>query len=252
MSEPADPQPLPNSGLRREASRNALLSAVDDDVRRRLAANFELVALGSGTVLHEPGEALHYVYFPLECVVSVMQVLGDGHSVQVAVIGREGLVGTQVFMGGGSSRMRAVVQQAGKAIRIPSAMAAAEFQQGGSFMQRVLRHTQAVLAQMAQTAVCARHHTPQQQLCRWLLLTLDRVEAPEMRATQETIAAMLGVRRETVTEQVGKLQALSAIETRRGWVHVLDRGKVEQCACECYGVVRSEYERLLPFFPLPP
>jgi CRP-like cAMP-binding protein len=175
-----------------------------------------------------------------------MHVLADGASAQIAVIGREGILGVPGFMGGDISRTRSQLQSGGIVARIAAEVVSAEFERGGAVLRLLLRHTQALIAQMSQIAVCNRHHSPEQQICRWLLLALDRVEGPEVHATQELIASMLGVRRETVTEAARKLQARGVIQSRRGHIQVLDRAALEHIACECYGAIKKEYARLLP------
>jgi len=229
-----------------EARRNQLLASLPEPVWQAWRPLLEFVDVPLGTVLYEPGDALHYVYFPATCVISLMHVLADGASAQIAVVGNEGILGVPGFMGGGISRTRSQLQSGGLASRLPAEVVSAEFERGGVVMRLLLRHTQALIAQMSQIAVCNRHHTPEQQICRWLLLALDRVEGPEVRATQELIASMLGVRRETVTEAARKLQARGLIQSRRGHIHVLDRAALERTACECYGAVKKEYARLLP------
>ncbi|AMO25655.1 Crp/Fnr family transcriptional regulator [Ramlibacter tataouinensis] len=232
--------------LAEEARSNRVLASLPEPVWQQWQALLEFVEVPSGTVLYEPGDVLHYVYFPANCVVSLMHVLADGASAQIAVVGAEGIVGVPGFMGGGISRTRSQLQSGGLAARLPAEVVATEFERGGAVMRLLLRHTQALIAQMSQIAVCNRHHSPEQQICRWLLLALDRVEGPEVRATQELIASMLGVRRETVTEAARRLQTRGVIQSRRGHIQVLDRGALEHSACECYGAIRKEYARLLP------
>jgi CRP-like cAMP-binding protein len=206
----------------------------------------EAVAMPRGTVLYEAGCNPGYVYFPADCIVSLLYVLSDGASAEVAVIGREGAVGIALFMGGETTPSRAVVQYPGSAYRIKAAILKRAFKSHIGLQAPLLRFTQALIAQMAQTAVCNRHHALDQQLCRWLLLSLDRLPRQELPFTHEQIAGLLGVRREGVTAAVGKLQADGVIRSSRGCIAVCDRARLEARACECYGVVRKEYDRLLP------
>lgn len=238
--------PRPPGGMAgTDLKRNRLLAALLDEVAAEWRPQVDVRGLKMGDVLHEPGASLHYIYFPLSCVVSVMQMLSNGDSAQVAVVGREGLVGATIFLAGGQSRTRFVVQSEGDVARLPADLVIAEFAKGGAVMQLLLRHTQAVIAQMAQTAACNRYHTPEQQLCRWLLMTLDRVDESEVSATQELVGSMLGVRRETISETARKLQAKGIIQLSRCHVRVLDRAGLEQHACECYATVAREYARLI-------
>jgi CRP-like cAMP-binding protein len=186
------------------------------------------------------------VYFPTDAIVSLLYVMKDGASAEMAVVGNEGLVGIALFMGGETTPSRAVVQSAGHGYRLRSKLLKQEFEFGGPLQHLLLRYTQALITQMAQTAVCNRHHSVDQQLCRWLLLSVDRLPTNELKMTQEMIATMLGVRREGVTEAAGKLQESGAIRYSRGHITILDRAKLEQCTCECYGVVKREFDRLLP------
>lgn len=225
--------------------RNRLLSALPDDVARRLGAQLQPIDLPLGTVLCEPGAIPGYLYFPVDAVVSLLCALESGACAETAVVGNEGAVGVALFLGGGSTPSRAVVQVAGSALRLPGTALRAEFGRHGALMRVLLRYTQALLAQTAQTALCNRHHTIDQQLCRWLLLSLDRLPDDSLSMTQELIANMLGVRREGVSEAAGKLQRLAVIEYRRGQITVRDRGRLQALSCECYAVVRREYERLL-------
>jgi CRP-like cAMP-binding protein len=202
--------------------------------------------LGLGQVLHESGEALNYVYFPTTAIVSLLYVMENGAAAEIAVVGDDGVVGISLFMGGGSTTSRAVVQSAGHALRLNAQQLMDEFNRNGSVLHLLLRYTQALITQMAQTAVCNRHHTLDQQLCRWLLLSLDRLQGSDLLMTQELIANMLGVRREGVTEAATKLQRDGLIRYSRGHITVLDRVGLETRTCECYSVVRREYERLLP------
>ena len=204
------------------------------------------MTLPLGTAVYESGGKQGYVYFPTSSIVSLLYVLADGAFAEIAVTGREGLVGIALFMGGETTPSRAVVQSAGSGYRLRAAVLKAQFEKGGELQHLLLRFTQALITQMTQTAVCNRHHAVDQQLCRWLLLSLDRLESNEILMTQELIANMLGVRREGVTEAAGKLQSDGLIEYRRGRIRVLDRAKVESRVCECYSVVKKEYDRLLP------
>ena len=225
---------------------NQLLAALPDDIWRRWLPNLELVALPLAKVLYEPGVTLAHVYFPTTAIVSLLYVMEDGASAEIAVAGNEGLVGIALFMGGESTPSRAVVQSAGHAYRIESKILKSEFNRNGPVMHLLLRYTQALITQMAQTAVCNRHHSVDQQLCRWLLLSLDRLQSDNLVMTQELISNMLGVRREGVTEAASKLQNAGVIRYARGRITVLDRAKLERLTCECYGVVKCEYDRLLP------
>jgi CRP-like cAMP-binding protein len=200
-----------------------------------------------GDVLYESGDQLRHVYFPITCILSLLYVMEDGASAEIAVVGNEGILGISLFMGGNTTPSRAVVQSAGHAYRLKADLLKNEFERYGPTMHLLLRYTQALITQMAQTAVCNRHHSIDQQLCRWLLLSLDRLASNELRMTQELIANMLGVRREGVTEAAGHLQADGLIHYSRGHIKVLDRAKLEERVCECYAVVKKEYERLLPY-----
>ena len=204
-----------------------------------------------GWAVYESGGKLGYVYFPTTSIVSLLYVMESGASAEIAVAGNEGLVGISLFMGGESTPSRAVVQSAGNGYRLKASVLKREFALGGHLQHLALRYTQALITQMSQTAVCNRHHAVDQQLCRWLLLSLDRLQSNELLMTQELIANMLGVRREGVTEAAGKLQADGLIHYSRGHIKVLDRAKLEQRACECYAVVKKEFDRLLPY-DLPP
>jgi len=226
--------------------RNKLLEALSAAERERLRPNLETVVMPLGEVVYESGRPLHHVYFPTDSIVSLLYVLENGASAEIAVVGNEGIVGISLFMGGESTPSRAVVQSAGKALRLPAKAMQHEFKRGGAMQHLLLRYTQTLITQMAQTAVCNRHHSVDQQLCRWLLLSIDRLSAPEIKMTQELIANMLGVRREGVTEAAGKLQKAGVISYRRGQIKVLDRPKLEKMSCECYEVVRRETDRLLP------
>ena len=225
---------------------NRLLAALPDDVLAGLAPSLEPVSLPLGLAIYESGGRQRHVYFPTGGIVSLLYVLADGASAEIAVTGCEGVVGISLFMGGETTPSRAVVQSAGEAYRLSAARLKMAFEQGGALQHLLLRFTQALITQMTQTAVCNRHHSVDQQLCRWLLLSLDRLPASELVMTQQLIANMLGVRREGVTEAARKLQAEGLIEYRRGRIKVLDRNGLEASVCECYSVVKKEYDRLLP------
>jgi CRP-like cAMP-binding protein len=225
---------------------NRLVAALPDEDYQALLPVLEAVRLPLGMALYESGGAQGYVYFPTSSIVSLLYVLADGSSAEIAVTGCEGLVGIALFMGGETTPSRAVVQSAGQGYRLKAAVLKKKFEEGGALQLLLLRFTQALITQMTQTAVCNRHHEVDQQLCRWLLLSLDRLPANELVMTQEMIANMLGVRREGVTEAAGKLQADGLIEYSRGKITVLDRTKLEARVCECYAVVKKEYDRLLP------
>lgn len=225
---------------------NRLLAALGPDARQRIYPQLRLTDMPLGKVLYEPGGVLRCVYFPADCIVSLLYVFKDGMSAEISVVGNEGLIGVSLFMGGETTPSRAVVQSAGHAYLMSGERLKEEFGQNGQMQILILRYTQALITQMAQTAVCNRHHTVDQQLCRWLLLSLDRLQVNELVMTQELIANMLGVRREGVTEAARKLQALGVIRYSRGHIAVLDRGKLEGLCCECYGVVKTETDRLLP------
>ncbi len=212
----------------------------------RWAPLLERVDMPLGHVLYESGIALNHVYFPLTAIVSLLYVMENGASAEIAVVGNEGIVGVSLFMGGESTPSRAVVQSAGQGCRLKAEVMKTEFDKAGATLHLLLRYTQALITQMAQTAVCNRHHSLDQQLCRWLLLSLDRLQGSELVMTQELIANMLGVRREGVTEGALKLQKAGLIKYARGRITVLDRKGLETRTCECYGVVKREYDRLLP------
>ena len=231
---------------------NHLLAALPPEVYTRLLPHLEYIELPLGKVLYESGDALRHVYFPVDCIVSLLYVMQDGASAEISVVGNEGLIGVALFMGGESTTSRALVQSAGHAYRLKGQLLKSEFNLHGVMLHLVLRYTQALLTQMAQTAVCNRHHSIDQQLCRWLLLSLDRLSGDKLSMTQELIANMLGVRREGVTDAASKLQKLGVIEYRRGHITVLDRPKLEQLSCECYAVVKAETDRLLPYLPIVP
>jgi len=225
---------------------NQLLTALTEAERSRLLPHLERVEMPVGKVLHESGIRLSHVYFPTTSIVSMLCLMESGASSEIAVIGAEGIVGTALFMGDGSTTNRAVVQSAGEGYRLKARFMLDEFNRSGPAMQRLLRYTQALITQMSQTAVCNRHHSLDQQLCRWLLLSMDRLQGNELVMTQDLIANMLGVRREGVTVGARKLQKAGMIRYSRGRITVLDRAGLEKCTCECYAVVRKEYERLLP------
>ena len=226
--------------------RNQLLAALPEADLQRWLPHIEWVDMPLGQVLYESGRTLSHVYFPTTAIVSLLYVMEDGASAEIAVVGYEGLVGISLFMGGESTPSRAVVQSAGRGVRLRAQFIKDEFNRSGPVMHLLLRYTQALITQMAQTAVCNRHHSLDQQLCRWLLLSLDRLDGPHLVMTQELIANMLGVRREGVTEAALKLQAMGLIRYARVRISVLDRPGLEQRTCECYAVVKKEYDRLLP------
>ncbi len=226
---------------------NHLLAALPVDVRDRVFAHLELVPLPLGKVLYESGDALRYVYFPTDSIVSLLYVMEDGASAEISVVGNDGLIGVALFMGGESTPSRAIVPSAGSAYRLHGQKLKDEFNRHGALLLLMLRYTQSLLTQMAQTAVCNRHHSIDQQLCRWLLLSIDRLPTNRLTMTQELIANMLGVRREGVTEAAGKLQAMGVIHYSRGSITVLDRARLEELCCECYAVVKAETDRLLPY-----
>ena len=225
---------------------NRLLAALPEESLQALLPFLEKVPLPLGTVVYESGGEQRFVYFPTSSIVSLLYVLADGSSAEIAVTGNEGLVGISLFMGGETTPSRAVVQSAGHGYRLKGEVLRKEFESGGVLQHLLLRFTQALITQMTQTAVCNRHHTVDQQLCRWLLLSLDRLPGNELVMTQELIANMLGVRREGVTEAAGKLQDEGLIRYSRGHITILDRAQLEARVCECYGVVKKEYDRLLP------
>ena len=228
---------------------NHLLNALSDEVRARVYPELELVTLELGKVLYESGDAMRHVYFPVDAIISLLYVMEDGASAEISVVGNEGLVGVALFMGGESTPSRGIVQSAGSAYRLLGRKLKDEFNRLGELLVLMLRYTQALITQMAQTAVCNRHHSIDQQLCRWLLLSLDRLPDNRLTMTQELIANMLGVRREGVTDAAGKLQKLGVIEYSRGHITVLDRPQLEPLTCECYAVVKRESDRLLPYLP---
>jgi CRP-like cAMP-binding protein len=232
--------------LSSELKKNHLLAALPHAESQRWLPLLEPVDLSLGEVLYESGITLSHVYFPTTAIISLLYVLEDGASAEIAVVGNDGIVGISLFMGGESTSSRAVVQSAGKGFRLKAQLMKQEFNRGGLVLHLLLRYTQALITQMSQTAVCNRHHSLDQQLCRWLLLSLDRLEGNQLVMTQELIANMLGVRREGVTEGALKLQHAGLIQYARGHITVLDRAALEVRSCECYTVVKKEYDRLLP------
>ena len=239
MPEPHDPR------------QNHLLAALPAQDRERLLPHLERVTMPLGHVLYESGSELRHVYFPTTSIVSLLYVMIDGASAEIAVVGNDGILGVALFMGGETMPNRAVVQSAGHAYRLQGALLKQEFNRSGELQHLLLRYTQALLTQMAQTAVCNRYHSLDQQFCRWLLLSLDRLPADELVMTQELIANMLGVRREGVTEAAGNVQRAGLIEYQRGRITVLDRAGLEARTCECYAVVKKEIDRLLPGIIVP-
>jgi len=228
-------------------TQNRLLAALPTEVFDRLLPYLTLTPVPLGKVVYEPGAELENVYFPLPgCIVSMLYVMKDGASAEIAVVGDEGMVGIALFMGGGTTPSRALVQSAGQVFLLNGSLLKKEFDRHGKLQVLLLRYTQALITQMSQTAVCNRHHSVEKQLCRWLLLSRDRLPTNELTMTQELIANMLGVRREGVTEAAGKLQAQGLIHYSRGHITILDRPGLEARVCECYGVVKREYDRLLP------
>src|SRR5580765_2250852 len=225
---------------------NHLLAALSAGALERVLPHLRLVEMPLGKVLYEPGDLLSHVYFPTDCIVSLLYVLTDGSSAEISVVGNDGVIGIALFMGGETTPSRALVQSGGHAYELHGQLLKNEFHRDGPMQLLLLRYTQALITQMAQTAVCNRHHSVDQQLCRWLLLSLDRLSGNRLTMTQELIANMLGVRREGVTEAAGKLQKLGVIKYQRGQITVMDRPRLEQLCCECYAVVRKESDRLLP------
>ncbi len=226
---------------------NHVLDALPPEEAARLFPQLKLVAMPLGMSVYESGDVQRFIYFPTTSIISLLYVLKDGASAEIAVVGNEGAVGVSLFMGGETTPSRAIVQSAGFAYKLASHALKEEFGRHGHMLQLLLRYTQSLITQMAQTAVCNRHHSVDQQLCRWLLLSLDRLSGPRLKMTQELIANMLGVRREGVTTAAGKLQKVGAIRYTRGQITVLDRPKLEQLSCECYAVVKKETDRLLPY-----
>lgn len=225
---------------------NHLLAALPADARERLFSRLEPVPMPLAHVLYESGSELRHVYFPTTCIVSLLYVMENGASAEIAVVGNEGVIGIALFMGGETTPNRALVQSAGHAFRLKGQLLKDEFNRSGTLQHLLLRYTQALITQMSQTAVCNRHHSLDQQLCRWLLLSLDRLDSDTLSMTQELIANMLGVRREGVTEAAGRLQSAGLISYSRGRITVLDRPRLEARTCECYAVVKKESDRLLP------
>ena len=225
---------------------NLLLDALQNAEFDRLSPNLELVEMPLGKVLYESGGMLEHVYFPTNSIISLLYEMENGSSAEIAVVGNEGILGISLFMGGETTSSRAIVQSSGHAYRLKVQLLKDEFNRGGPVQRLLLRYTQALITQMAQTAVCNRHHSVEQQLCRWLLLSLDRLATDQLTMTQELIANMLGVRREGVTDAAGKLQRDGLIIYNRGHITVLDRPKLEKRSCECYQVVKAEFDRLLP------
>jgi CRP-like cAMP-binding protein len=232
MSQPSSPR------------ENQVLDALPAIARDRLFPHLKLVPMPLGMVVYESGAALRHIYFPTNSIVSLLYVMQDGASAEIAVVGNEGAIGVSLFMGGETTPSRAIVQSAGHAYRLTGARLKQEFNRHAELLHELLRYTQSLITQMAQTAVCNRHHSVEQQLCRWLLLSLDRLKGSELKMTQELIANMLGVRREGVTEAAGKLQKLGVIRYTRGKIAVLDRPHLERLSCECYAVVKKETDRL--------
>jgi CRP-like cAMP-binding protein len=229
---------------------NHILDALPTAERERIFPHLKLVTLPLGAVLYEAGDALRHIYFPTDSIVSLLYVLENGSSAEICVVGNDGVIGVSLFMGGETTTSRAIVQSGGSAYRLSGRRLKQEFERQGETMHILLRYTQALITQMAQTAVCNRHHTVDQQLARWLLLSLDRLPDNRLTMTQELIADMLGVRREGVTDAAGKLQKIGVISYSRGTIRVLDRERLEDLSCECYAVVKRETDRLLP--PRPP
>ncbi len=236
-----------SSTLSRFAKHNDLFSALPIEIQRRLLPNFEFVYLPLGMVLYESGHIVNHVYFPTSCIVSLIHLTKSGCSSEVSVVGKEGVVGLPIFMGGGSTTGRAVVQGAGYAYRVSKKNFQVEFNRHGELLELLLRYVQALISQIAQAVVCNRHHSIDQQLCRHLLLSLDRVQSNDLVMTQEHIASMLGVRREGVTESACKLKKKGVIAYKRGVITVLDRSKLETLSCECYSLIDKEVVRLLPW-----
>jgi len=226
---------------------NHLLAALPAAEREHIYPHLQLVEMPPGKVVYEPGDVLRYAFFPTDCIVSLLYVLEDGASTEISIVGNDGLIGLTLFMGGGTSPRRAVVQSGGHAYRLLGPTLRDEFHRNATVRLLLLRYTQALITQMAQTVVCNRYHSVDQQLCRWLLLSLDRLPSNQLTMTHELIANMLGVRREGVTVAVGKLQALGVISHSRGHITVLDRPALERLSCECYAVVKRETDRLLTY-----
>ncbi len=226
---------------------NHVLDALPPEEAARLFPQLKLVKLPLGASVYESGDVQRFIYFPTNAIISLLYVLKDGASAEIAVVGNDGVIGVSLFMGGETTPSRAVVQSGGFAYKLTSSALKDEFERHGHMLQVLLRYTQSLITQMAQTAVCNRHHSVDQQLCRWLLLSLDRLPGPSLSMTQELIANMLGVRREGVTTAAGKLQRLGVIRYSRGRITVIDRPKLEELSCECYAAVKKETDRLLPY-----
>ena len=246
IPKPAGAHARPVIASSHEMKLNRLLGALPDAVLKHWLPQLELINLPLGQVLYESGKTEQYVYFPTSAIISLLYVMKNGDSAEIAVVGNEGIVGISLFMGGNSTPSRAVVQSAGKGFRLTAQIMKDEFDKSGPAAHLLLRYTQALITQMSQTAVCNRHHSLDEQLCRWLLLSLDRLPGNELVMTQELIANMLGVRREGVTEAALKVQKAGLISYSRGRIRVLDRKGLEERSCECYEVVKKEYDRLLP------
>jgi len=225
---------------------NNLLASLPGEVQQRIFPDLETLSLPRGYILYESGDSLDYVYFPTTAIVTLLYVMENGATTEISLVGNEGIIGIASFMGGQSTLSRAVVQCEGRFFRLKTTLLLTEFNRHGNLMQLLLRYTLSLITQMSQTAVCNRHHTIDQQLCRFLLLSFDRLPSRCLMMTQELIANMLGVRREGVTEAAGKLQRMGVIEYRRGHIKILDRAKLERLSCECYAVVKRETDRLLP------
>jgi CRP-like cAMP-binding protein len=228
-----------------ETARNRLIAALPDEVQRRIAPHLEAVRFRLGEVVYESGQRLTHVHFPVDCIVSLLYTMADGATAEIGMVGAEGVVGIALFMGGETMPSRAVVQSAGQALRMPAEALQEEFRRGGPFQLALLRFTQALITQMSQTAACNRLHEIEQRLCRWLLLSRDRLQSDELLLTQELIAGMLGVRREGVSVAAGALQAAGLIRYARGRITILDRAGLEARTCECYRAVRDACESLL-------
>ena len=225
---------------------NHILAALPPGDLTRLSAGIEPARMPLGRVLYESGDTMRHIYFPTTSIVSLLYVMENGASAEIAIVGNEGVVGVSLFMGGETTPSRALVQSAGQAFRVSSQVLKAEFRRGGPLQHVLLRYTQALITQMAQTSVCNRHHALDQQMCRWLLLTLDRLHSSELVMTQELLSNILGVRRASISDVAGQLQKDGLIRYERGRISVLDRPAIERRACECYAVVKKEYDRLLP------
>jgi len=230
---------------RHTPNQNHLLAALPEEIFERISPHLELISMPLGEVLQESGGPLQHVYFPTTAIVSLHYLMENGASAEIAGVGNEGVLGISLFMGGNTTPTLATVQTAGCGYRLKGRLMMEEFNRAGPMMRLMLRYTQALITQMSQTAVCNRHHSVEQQLCRWLLSTLDRSPSSELTMTQELIASMIGVRREGITEAAGRLQQAQCIRYRRGHITVLDRAGLERRVCECYDVVRKEYARLL-------